>query len=72
MSAQTKLSCWVCKKPISGARTVIEGKWHCGDCTYLHDHPEVVVPPPVVRRRIPKQKETLFPLPERRPRHVDL
>lgn len=38
-----KAVCASCKKPISGARTVIEGMWFCPDCTYLHDNPDKVV-----------------------------
>lgn len=42
-----KLSCYRCKKPISGARTVIEvdgaPRYHCGDCTYLISHPDAEV-----------------------------
>ena len=60
-----KLACWVCKKPISGARTVIDGMWHCADCTYRHDHPGKEIPEPVKPWRPAKQKETLFPLPEK-------
>ncbi len=62
-----KLSCWGCGKEISGPRTVIEGKWHCADCTYIHDHPDQSIPV-IKRTRAAKQKETLFPLPDPLPR----
>ncbi len=61
-SKKEKIICFACKKPISGARTVIEAQWHCGDCTYLLDHPEAEIKPPR-RTRVRKQDETLFPLP---------
>ena len=63
-----KISCWGCGKPISGSRTVIEGKWYCADCTYAHDHPELENIPRVKRARAVKQEETLFPLPPPTPK----
>lgn len=55
--------CAACKKPITGARTVIDEMWHCADCTYLHDNPGKELPPAVRPARPKKQTETLFPLP---------
>jgi hypothetical protein len=37
---KTELICHVCKKPITGARTVINERWTCGPCTYKHDYPD--------------------------------
>lgn len=56
-----KVVCSVCKKPLTGAKTVINEMWHCPDCTYLHDHPDKKVPLAVKPGRPKKQKETLFP-----------
>ena len=58
-----KIICFRCKKPITGARTVINEQWHCADCTYLIDHPNAVIPERPKRTRVKKQEETLFPLP---------
>lgn len=62
-SAPRKVSCSECKKPISGARTVIAGRWFCADCTYKHDYPDKQIPEPVKLKAAKKQSETLFPLP---------
>ncbi len=62
----SKITCWVCKKPISGARTVIEGMWHCGDCTYKYDYPGKQVEETKAQRALRLQDETLFPLPPKR------
>lgn len=67
----TKLTCWVCEKPISGAKTVIEGKYHCPDCTYLHDNPDAVVPEPRKQARVRLQAERLFEPPPPIRRHID-
>lgn len=64
-SAPRKIVCSECKKPISGARTVIEGRWFCSDCTYKYDHPGKEIPEPVNTRAAKKQNETLFPLPKK-------
>ena len=56
-----KVQCSQCKKPISGARTVINEMWFCPDCTYLHDHPGKEIPLAVKPPRPKKQKETLVP-----------
>lgn len=29
--------CWICKRSITGVRTIIEEKWTCQECTYYHD-----------------------------------
>lgn len=58
-----KIVCSRCKKPITGARTVIEEMWWCPDCTYLYDHPGKEVPLSVKQPRQKKQMETLFPIP---------
>lgn len=60
-----RIVCAVCKKPITGAKTVIEGMWFCPDCTYLHDNLGKEIPLAVKPGRPKKQKETLFPLPEK-------
>ena len=57
-----KLVCSQCKKPISGAKTVIDEMWYCSDCTYLHDNPGKQLPPAVKTGKAKKQKETLFPV----------
>ena len=54
------LICADCKKPITGAKTVIHEMWHCARCTYIHDYPNKEI---VERKRIrarPAQTETLF------------
>lgn len=72
-----KIFCYVCQKPIQGARTVIEGKWHCADCTYKHDHPDKEVPEKVKRTRAkPYDGPTLFEAtgyikPKRKRSHAD-
>lgn len=66
-----KIVCSACKKPISGARTVINGMWHCSDCTYRHDYPDAVIPEPTPVRRIPKQTETIFDPGPRRKRGIE-
>lgn len=63
---RSKITCWSCKKPISGARTVIAGQWHCGDCTYKHDNPGVEIAESKRLRPLKIQDETLFPLPEKK------
>lgn len=62
---KTKLVCWVCKEPITGAKTVIDGFWHCGDCTYKHDYPDRVQPDAPKQKRAKKQDEKLFEVPQR-------
>lgn len=64
-----KVICFRCRKTITGAKTVIDEQWHCGDCTYLLDHPGVETEPPKRMRARPLQKETLFemaPVPKRK------
>jgi ribosomal protein L37AE/L43A len=62
-STPKKIVCAECKKPISGARTVIKGMWHCSGCTYKHDYPDREISEPVKIGATKKQAETLFPLP---------
>jgi ribosomal protein L37AE/L43A len=62
MANREKIVCVMCKKPISGARTVINGQWHCADCTYRIDFPDVEIPESAPRRfvrRVPGD-QTLF------------
>ncbi len=54
-----RLTCARCKKPISGARTVIDGVFCCARCTYEHDLGREATPP-TRHRAPPLQKETLF------------
>lgn len=56
----SKLSCFVCKQPISGGRTVIDGFWHCSDCTYKHDHPDKPIPEPTKPKAYRKTDARLF------------
>jgi hypothetical protein len=66
---KTNIICSQCKKPITGARTVIEEKWFCGDCTYKHDMPHVEIKEPE-RKRPPKlQHPELFDTKPLRRRH---
>jgi len=59
---KNKLTCWGCKKPIVGARTVIDEKWHCGACTYKHDH--AGESEPIKQKSAAVQEEHLFSLTE--------
>ena len=65
--AQPKIpKCHMCGASLSGARTIINGRWTCPTCTYKHDYPDKEVPESLKResrRREPPQEETLFPLP---------
>lgn len=56
----TRITCFGCGKPLSGAKTVIEGQWRCPDCTYLYDHPDAQISPGGRSRRASLQKERLF------------
>jgi len=66
MTDNKKIICCVCKKPISGGRAVVEGRWHCGDCIYKYDHPGTQVEGTKAQRALPLQDETLFPLPPKK------
>jgi hypothetical protein len=60
---KVSLTCAGCKKKIHAGRahTVIDGRYHCADCTYKHDYPDRGDLGGVARRRrLPLQAETLF------------
>ena len=50
-----KIVCFSCKKPIHGARTVINEQWHCATCTYRIEFPDKELPKPKSRRVGPKE-----------------
>jgi ribosomal protein L37AE/L43A len=62
MANKEKIVCFSCKKPIHGPRTVINGQWHCAQCTYRIDVPgtEIAVSPPRRTSSSPPGDQTLF------------
>ncbi len=54
------LTCSRCKKPITGAKAVIDGQYVCPRCTYINDYPDKEVVEAKRPRAKTLQKETLF------------
>jgi hypothetical protein len=56
--------CADCGISLSGAKTFIEGRWRCPDCTYQYEYGKVARKPLERGMRRVAQENGLFPLSE--------